>query len=229
MAGPDDEAGSGQYVSPPCFMHELQPGFRPADGDGQVRSDVMRWRKAERQRLIASRLEIPAADRAEMAERIAAHLDAVIGEPEGRIASLYWPFRGEPDLRAWAGRFIERACSAGGRIALPVVVEKAHPLDFRVWRPGDRLARGVWNIPYPEDGASVVPDIAIAPLVGWDPSLYRLGYGGGYFDRTLASLRPKPLAIGVGYAFSKLPTIYPLGHDIPMQAIVTEEGAFQTA
>ncbi len=225
MSDPKGGSDGGQYASPPCFMHELQPGFRPQEGDGQARSDVMRWRKAERQRLIDARLAIPAAERSEMANRIAEGLDDVIGEPGGRIASLYWPFRGEPDLRGWAARFIGR----GGRIALPFVVEKARPLEFRQWQPGDRLARGVWNIPYPEDGEPVVPDIAIAPLVGWDPKLYRLGYGGGYFDRTLASIAPKPQAVGVGYSFSALPTIYPFDHDIAMDAIVTETHAIGSA
>ena len=74
----------------------------------------------------------------------------------------------------------------GGTVALPVVVEKARPLIFRAYRPGDRLEKGVWNIPVPADGAAVTPDIVIAPLVGFDGGKFRLGYGGGFFDRTLA-------------------------------------------
>jgi 5,10-methenyltetrahydrofolate synthetase len=104
------------------------------------------------------------------------------------------------------------------------VVEKGRPLVFRVWRQGDKLERGVWNIPVPAEGEPVFPDIVIAPLVGFDPSNYRLGYGGGFFDRTLAAMPKKPLVIGVGYMSSALPTIYPQPHDIPMDAIVTEKG-----
>ena len=215
----DERDGGGTYASPPCFMHELQPGYtEPVDT--QTRVDVMRWRKAERQRQIEQRLAIPAAVRAEMARAIAAGLDAVIGDAEGRTASLYWPFRGEPDLRGWAADFITR----GGNAALPVVIEKGFPLVFRRWQPGDRLEKGVWNIPVPVEGAEVVPDIVVAPLVGFDRRNYRLGYGGGFFDRTLAALPSRPLVVGVGYAAAAIDTIFPLPHDIPMNCIVTENG-----
>ena len=79
----------------------------------------------------------------------------------GRIVSSYWPFRGEPDLRNWAIKVIEQ----GGRIALPVVLRKAEPLEFRVWQPGDPLERGVWNILVPSRGPAVLPDVVIAPVV----------------------------------------------------------------
>jgi 5-formyltetrahydrofolate cyclo-ligase len=110
----------------------------------------------------------------------------------------------------------------GGRCALPVVVEKKAPLVFRLWKPGERLAAGIWNIPIPADGADVLPDVVVAPVVGFDSAGYRLGYGGGYFDRTLASLPHHPLAIGVGYNAAAVSTIYPLPHDVPMGAIITE-------
>ncbi len=207
------------YASPPCFLHELEPGFRPAE-TAEWR-DVARWRKAERERLIAARLAIPAETRAGFAHSIAACLDAAIGDFGGRTVSLYWPFRGEPDLRFWLASVVER----GGRAALPVVVEKAKPLVFRAYRPGDPLEKGVWNIPIPASGEAVVPEIVIAPVVGFDPDRYRLGYGGGFFDRTLAALPRKPLVIGVGYDMQAIPTIYAQPHDIPMERIVTETGA----
>ncbi len=186
------------------------------------RAGIMRWRKDERARLIEARLAVPAARRAEMAAAIGAGLDALIGDPAGRLLSFYWPFRGEPDLRGWAASFVAR----GGRTALPVVVEKAAPLVFREWKQGEPLEKGVWNIPIPASGPAVVPDIAIAPLVGFDRERYRLGYGGGFFDRTLASLRTKPMVIGIGYAASELSTIHPLPHDVAMDAIVTESERF---
>jgi len=183
--------------------------------------EVRAWRKTERERLIAERLAMPAEARAELAGRMVHHLDDVIGKVEGRVASFYWPFRGEPDLRPWAARVVAN----GGATALPVVVEKGRPLIFRAWKLGDALERGVWNIPVPAAGEEVLPDIVIAPLVGWDRTLYRLGYGGGFFDRTLEALRDKaPLVIGIGYAAMQLATIHPQPHDIPMRAIVTEEG-----
>jgi 5,10-methenyltetrahydrofolate synthetase len=178
------------------------------------------WRKAERERLIAARLALPAETRAGFAMRIAAALDAAIGDPRGRVVSLYWPFRGEPDLRPWLASLVER----GGGVALPVVVEKAQPLVFRSYRPGDPLEKGVWNIPIPARAETIVPDIVIAPLVGFDPSKYRLGYGGGFFDRTLAALPARPLVIGVGYDIQAIPTIHARSHDIPMDVIVTETG-----
>jgi len=106
------------------------------------------------------------------------------------------------------------------------VVEVKHaPLVFRRWTPETRMVRGDWNIPVPPQEAEVVkPDVTLAPLVGWDRSGYRLGYGGGYFDRTLAHLSPRPFAIGIGLQAAQLATIYPQPHDIQLDAIVTEEG-----
>lgn len=180
-------------------------------------SEVAAWRKEERQRLIEQRLAMSADARAERTVAIAAGLDAVLGEVSGEIVSLYWPFRGEPDLRGWAGEVIAH----GGRIALPVVMEKAAPLVFRLWQPGDRLVKGVWNIPVPAEGAPVLPGVVIAPLVGFDGGNYRLGYGGGFFDRTLAAMPRRPrMVVGIGYAESRLETIHPQPHDIPMDRIV---------
>ena len=188
------------------------------DHDGAMTwPDIARWRKAERERLIQARLAIPADERSTMSAEIATQLDAIVGDVSGRIVSLYWPFRGEPDLRPWMTSVVAR----GGTPALPLVVEKAHPLVFRAYRPGDRLEKGVWNIPIPAEGDPVIPDIVIAPLVGVDPKNYRLGYGGGFFDRTLASLPAKPLVIGVGYEMQRIPTIHAQPHDIPMDRIVT--------
>ncbi|MER9233590.1 5-formyltetrahydrofolate cyclo-ligase [Mesorhizobium sp. M0622] len=214
MARYDDE-GSAQYASPPCFMHELDPEFQAPLSDW---TDVKRWRKAERERLIASRLAVSADVRTAMSQRIAESLDAVIGDIAGRMVSLYWPFRGEPDLRPW----METVNARGGRTALPVVVEKDRPLVFRAYIHGDRLEKGVWNIPIPAEGDPVLPDIVISPIVGIDPGQFRLGYGGGFFDRTLAAMPFKPLVIGVGYELQRIVTIYPQPHDIQMDRVVTE-------
>src|SRR5690606_38068957 len=106
--------------------------------------------------------------------------------------------------------------------ALPVVERRASPLVFRPWRPGAAMERGHWNIPVPATTETLVPDVVLAPLVGWDAAGYRLGYGGGYFDRTLAARQP--LAIGVGLQSARLATIYPQPHDIALAAIITECG-----
>ncbi len=219
MSGNEDtDVEVRDYASPPCFLHELTPEFRPQPFRSDAWSDVARWRKAERKRLIDQRLVIKAAQRQVKSDRIAALLDLTIGKFSGRIVGTYWPFRGEPDLRNWGIKVIER----GGRIALPVVIRKDCPLEFRIWSPGDPLERGVWNILVPGRGPSVQPHVVVAPLVGFDQEHYRLGYGGGFFDRTLAAMPRKPLVIGVGYAESRLSTIYPQPHDIPMDVIVTD-------
>jgi 5,10-methenyltetrahydrofolate synthetase len=200
-------------------MHELDPAYFGLD-QGSAGADVVRWRKAERKRLLAQRLALPPEMRLDHARQIAERLDALIGDPVGRIVSGYWPIRGEPDLRVWLDELNRR----GVRTALPVVVAKAAPLVFRLWQRGDSLARGVWNIPVPANGKEVQPDIALAPLVGFDAQCYRLGYGGGFFDRTLAQLPASTIAIGVGYAEAEIATIYPQPFDLPMRHIVTERG-----
>ena len=214
----DPDFEINECASPPCYAHELSSEFGGQAEPGDSWSCVLRWRKAERQRLIQERLAIDAEERGAKSNRIASRLDLAIGKVSGRIVSGYWPFRGEPDLRNWAITVIER----GGRIALPVVIRKGWPLEFRIWSPGDPLERGVWNILVPSRGPSVVPDVVIAPVVGFDSANYRLGYGGGFFDRTLAAMPRRPLAIGVGYAGSRLETIRPQPHDIAMDAIVTD-------
>ncbi|TPK68642.1 MULTISPECIES: 5-formyltetrahydrofolate cyclo-ligase [unclassified Mesorhizobium] len=208
-----------EYASPPCFMDELVPGYGTEPAVQDAWPDVCRWRKAERKRLIDERLAIDAEERNARSLRIASVLDLAVGRVSGRIVSGYWPFRGEPDLRNWAIKVIER----GGRIALPVVIKKGWPLEFRIWGPGDPLERGFWNILVPSHGPAVQPDVVIAPVVGFDEANYRLGYGGGFFDRTLAAAPRRPLVVGVGYARSRIRTIYPQPHDIPMDAIVTDE------
>jgi 5-formyltetrahydrofolate cyclo-ligase len=92
---------------------------------------------------------------------------------------------------------------------------------FREWRPGAPMARGLWKIPHPAEGADVVPSVVLAPVVGFDPACYRLGYGGGFFDRTLAQMTGKPLVIGLGFPQASIKTIFPQPHDIPMNWIAT--------
>ena len=191
----------------------------PPPQDPSSWTDVQTWRKAERQRLLDLRMRLTAEQRVVCSQSIIVKATLAIGGLAGRIVSLYWPFKGEPDLRDWVGDII----AGGGQVALPVVVQKQQPLAFRLWRPGDPLERGVWNILVPSTGASVMPDVVIAPLVGFDANHFRLGYGGGFFDRTLAAAPAKPLVIGVGYEQCRIASIYPQPHDIPMDIIVTEQ------
>ncbi len=180
---------------------------------------VKLWRRGERERLIALRQGLPAADRRRWSERVLAALRALLADRPG-VLGVYWPFRAEIDPRP----LIDWTVAGGRGVALPVVVDKKGPLEYRAWRPGEPLVDGVWNIPVPENRAVVTPSIVLAPLVGFDAACYRLGYGGGYFDRTLAALVPQPLAIGIGFAIQELETIHPQPFDVPMDLIVTETG-----
>lgn len=182
-------------------------------------AETARFRSAERERLIAARQAIPAELRAAHTAAIAAALEQLIGTGQQEIVSVYWPIRAEPDLRAW----MHAACARGVAIALPVAVALGQPLTFRPWRPGAAMARGLWKIPYPAEGPEVTPTTVLAPLVGFDAACYRLGYGGGFFDRTLAALQPRARVIGVGYRQLEIATIRPQPHDVPMDMIVTEE------
>jgi 5-formyltetrahydrofolate cyclo-ligase len=183
--------------------------------------DVQRWRKVERERLLSERAALTVEFRARQTRAIASDLDAVLVPLAAPVVSVYWPIRSEPDLRPWMRALHDR----GVRVALPVALALGQPLKFREWRPGGGLARGIWNIPHPADGAEILPTVSIAPVVGFDGNCYRLGYGGGFFDRTLAALTPTPLAIGVGYPTAFIPTIFPQPHDVPMDWIVTGSGA----
>ncbi|WP_390624526.1 5-formyltetrahydrofolate cyclo-ligase [Rhizobium terricola] len=215
----DDDA-TRSFASPACFLHEIDPVYAglAAPSDMTTWADIKPWRTKERERLIAGRLSVPAEVRIAAGEAIAARVLAEIGDVEGRIVSAYWPFRGEPDLRP----LMEEIARLGGSTALPVVVEKGRPLEFHLWQAGQPLSRGIWGIPVPAEKQLCILDVVIAPVVGFDHGCYRLGYGGGYFDRTLAAMQPRPKVIGVGYSAAKLSTIYPQEHDIPMDLVVTE-------
>jgi 5,10-methenyltetrahydrofolate synthetase len=192
---------------------------------GARRQSIMEWRRAQRERLIEARMRMPVAERQQASAQIAAGVDREFRRPgtpvRGSIISGYWPLRGEPDLRPWLGSMHE----AGMVCVLPVVVQKGEPLQFRRWFPGCAMEKGFWNIPVPADPAALTPQFLLAPVVGFDRQCYRLGYGGGYFDRTLAALVQRGQAhrvLGVGYAAAELPSIQPLPHDIALHGIVTE-------
>lgn len=225
-ADEDTNNPRGRYASSPCMAAEIAPGyFDPLAVDPQQARDVARWRRAERKRLLAERAAMGVAERGDLGAGLVGQLRRVLqarfGRMAGRVLSAYWPIKGEPDLRPLMHELHE----AGVLIALPVVEQKASPLVFRRWTPATRMVRGDWNIPVPPGDADILaPDVVIAPLVGWDDAGFRLGYGGGYFDRTLAALETPPVTIGTGPDSAHLPTIYPQPHDIAFGTIVTETG-----
>ena len=224
--GSNSFKSEGNFASPPCMAAEVDPGyFDPLAVDPEQARDVARWRTAERKRLRETRQTLSSHKRKATGEALMAGLKRILavhsaGTGDGVVA-FYWPIKDEPDLRSLMAKMHASGC----RIALPLVETRAAPLVFRLWTPETRMERGHWNIPVPpRDAPAVMPDVVLAPLLGWDSEGYRLGYGGGYFDRTLAALSPRPFSIGVGLAAAQLPTIYPQPHDIPMDVILTERG-----
>jgi 5-formyltetrahydrofolate cyclo-ligase len=179
--------------------------------------EVRLWRKTARAKLIAARVALPTAVRKAWTDDLVANLRPLLAAASPPI-SFYWPFKGEPDLRP----LMRELDAAGIAIALPVAVRLGEPMTFRPWRRGAPMERGIWDIPIPAAPEEIVPRTVIAPIVGYDAGTYRLGYGGGFFDRTLAKLRPAVEAIGVGFSPFALPTIHPQPHDVAMGRIVTE-------
>jgi 5-formyltetrahydrofolate cyclo-ligase len=181
--------------------------------------DVRTWRKAARAKLIGARIALPAALRARWTEDLAATLRPILAESPQPI-SFYWPFKAEPDLRP----IMRELDAKGAVVALPVAIRLGEPMTFRPWRRGAAMERGIWDIPVPATTEQVVPRTVIAPIVGFDGENFRLGYGGGFFDRTLAKIGPEAQAIGVGFSLFRLTTTHPQDHDIAMARIVTETG-----
>jgi 5-formyltetrahydrofolate cyclo-ligase len=226
-----------EYTSPACSLRDVERLAPPASPSWE---DVKAWRKVQRDRLIKARPQ-DANERqlrsAPILEQLSAELRAISAVPHAGAARLaetdpsasspcvlgiYWPFRGEIDVRDLAHRHLE----AGGIVALPVVVEKNTAVQFWRWRPEVPMSRGLFNIPVPGERELVSPDVLIVPLVGFDRAGYRLGYGGGYYDRTLAASHPRPRTLAIAFAESELETIYPQPHDIPMTRIITDRFAF---
>lgn len=181
------------------------------------------WRNDLRASLKKRRMDVPRRLRMSMQSRVLELTDGLLcGLSQDRIG-FYWPIAGEVDLRPLVGRYIEDGAIA----ALPVVVKARSPLEFRAWHPLAPMRPGVWKIPIPVERRIVTPTVLLIPLLGFDRIGYRLGNGGGYYDRTIAAFEHRPLLVGVGYELGRLPTIQPQWHDIPMDVIVTEAGIYR--
>ncbi len=180
---------------------------------------VPQWRRERRATLLEERIAAGGKQRKIWNQAISASLHTFLVDVRGQVVGLYWPFKGEFDSRP----LMRELHGQDARPALPAVVEPRTPLEFRLWWPDAEMVSGVYKIPVPKERNVVLPAIVVVPLVGFDVAGYRLGYGGGYYDRTLAALRPKPFIVGVGYEIAKLETLYPQPHDIPMDVIVTED------
>ena len=181
------------------------------------------WRKSERERLVAARAALNHETLEQYRHAIDAHLERAFPGLASAKLAFCWPIKGEYDARHLVRTLRER----GALTALPVVVAPRTPLIFREWHPGVELAVGALDIPYPVSSPEVVPDAVLLPMNGWDSGGYRLGYGAGFFDRTLAALPKKPAVIGVTYELARIDTIHPQSWDIPVDWVVTERGVYR--
>ena len=197
------------------------------------------WRKNQRTELMARREAVAAADHLRWSVAISATLEQGFPALQTGVVGFCWPHRGEYDPRPAMDFFRKH----GATLALPEVVsevinevaneagnegrDNGAPLRFRKWWPQAPMKTGAYAIPVPDNTELVTPNALIMPMLGFDQRGYRLGYGGGYFDRTLATIKPRPLAIGVGFEVLRLDSIHPQPHDIVMDFVVTEAGIYQ--
>lgn len=181
------------------------------------------WRKDLRKDAIARRMALSKHECGHNAEAIRSHLHRHFPQLAAQHVGFCWPLKNEPDLRPLLALWLAEGHPSFAAL-LPVVVAANRPLAFRAWTPETPMREDRYGIPTPVSGDLLRPQALLIPLVAFDTAGYRLGYGGGFFDRTLASLHPRPLAIGVGFELNRVETIYPEAHDARLDAIVTEAG-----
>ncbi len=151
----------------------------------------------------------------------------LVGRPHVVIGA-YWPIKGEfdplPALHRWKedGELLDEPQPR--RIGLPVVNKADKTMTFHAWYPGCPMEEDAYGIPKPKDTEVIVPTLLFAPCVGYGPGGYRLGYGGGFYDRMLANLQPKPMVVGLGYGVGFVGDFEPEPHDVPLDAILNDYG-----
>ena len=187
-------------------------------------AELMAWRKQLRRDLLRCRAAVTEQDLLAWRTAMDRHLELGFPGLAKAVVAFCWPIQNEYDAR-----FLIRSLREQGATAvLPVVVAPKAPLIFREWHPGVELVNGVMNIPYPKDSAEIVPTAVLLPMNGFDMKGFRLGYGGGFFDRTLEALaEKKPLVIGVTFEIGAIETVHPQAWDIPMDYVVTERGVYR--
>ena len=183
-------------------------------------------KKALRKALIQQRLDM--ADRAERADLLQRVLRIWLFDRKDTVIGAYWPIKGEfdplPALHRWKedGELLDDPLRR--RIGLPVVDKVSKTLQFHAWYPGCHMEEDDYNIPKPKDTEVVVPTLLVVPCVGYGPGGYRLGYGGGVYDRTLAQWQPKPYTVGLGFTQGFIEDMVPEPHDVPLDALLNENG-----
>jgi 5,10-methenyltetrahydrofolate synthetase len=180
-------------------------------------------RAALRQRLVAARQALP--DRLERAVALQSVLRAwLVGRPEHSIGA-YWPIKGEFDPLPALFRWTEGAPEGTARrIGLPVADREQGTLRFHAWYPGCPMELDAYDIPKPKDTEAFIPELIVVPCLGYGPAGVRLGYGGGFFDRLLQSVRPAPVTVGVSYTHGFQPLLRATETDVQLDALLTEDG-----
>lgn len=202
-----------------------QPPEHAADNAANRATEGIRRRAALRREKIAARMALPPAEHARLSALVEGHLARELAGRKPGLLAFCWPIRMEFDARP----LVTRLLATGWRACMPVVAKTDAPLIFRPWTPGTTMTFDPFGIPVPQAGAeSPPPELLLVPLVAFDLAGFRLGYGGGYFDRTLASLVPRPEAWGVGFELARTADIDPQPHDIPLDVIATESGLTKT-
>lgn len=187
-------------------------------------ADRQSARRTLRSDRLAARAALTAEEHAQRSQQLerrlagflAAHWDSV------QVIGFYWPYRAEFDVRPLMTRLFER--QEGRCFCLPVVIAPGQPLRYRAWQPQCILQCDRHGIATPVNGAWHIPDLLLIPVNAFDDQGYRLGYGAGYFDRTLASLHPVPRTLGIGFELAHVASILPEAHDQPLDAVITECG-----
>ncbi|WP_133650491.1 5-formyltetrahydrofolate cyclo-ligase [Paraburkholderia flava] len=142
---------------------------------------------------------------------------------------FYWPLSGEFDARDAIASWL--AADSARIASLPVIVQRGAPLEFHAWTPDMPMRDGEHRIPEPTSARIVIPDLLLVPCVGFDADGYRLGYGGGYYDRTLAAWpgAQRPVTVGIAYEACRTDALTREAHDIPLDAIVTDSAIYPQA
>ncbi|MCR9071736.1 MAG: 5-formyltetrahydrofolate cyclo-ligase [Alphaproteobacteria bacterium] len=184
--------------------------------------------KAELRTRMSRDREVMAEEAADAAHRLSVNLSAALAPSSGTVVSGYWPMRDEIDPRPC----LHTLWTGGCRIALPVVPDGKQALVFREWEPDEELVPGPYGTSEPAPEAEIVyPSLLLVPLLAFDRRGRRLGYGGGYYDRTLAALREWQTvqAIGVAFAAQEIDAVPAGPHDALLNGIVTEAGFIEVA
>jgi len=185
--------------------------------------DLFAEKKALRARIRAWRAQLDAGAVARAADAVAGHGLAFLHPKGAAVVSGFAPLPDE--FRLWP--LLRRLAAEGHRLVLPVMQGKRKPLLFRAWAPGDAMDRAVWGIAEPRaDKPELEPDILIVPLLAFDRRGRRLGYGGGFYDRTLAALRARKAiaAVGVGYDEQLIDAVPHLDYDERLDWVLTPSG-----